>query len=35
MKIRNKKQKLVKGLVIIAGLGLLLTTFLPFLPYLF
>jgi len=34
VKIKNKKEKFVKILMILAGFGLLLTTFLPFLPYL-
>jgi hypothetical protein len=32
--LKNKKQILVKGLIILAALGLILTTFLPFLSFL-
>jgi hypothetical protein len=35
IKIHNKRKILAKALIILAGLGLLLTTFLPFIPYLF
>ena len=31
---KKKKQILVKAILVIAGLGLLLTTFLPFISYL-
>lgn len=32
---KKKKSKIIIILVIVAGLGLLLTSFLPYLPYLF
>lgn len=31
----TKKRRLFKILILIAGIGLLLTTFIPFLPYIF
>jgi len=34
LKIKNTKKLAVKIVVLLAGLGLILTTFLPFLPYL-
>jgi len=33
-RFRRRKKLLVKLVIVIAGLGLLLTTFLPFIPYL-
>jgi hypothetical protein len=35
MPTNKKRKRLMKALVILAGLGLLFTSFLPFLPYLF
>ena len=34
LKLKNKKKLVIKIVVLLAGLGLILTTFLPFLPYL-
>ncbi len=35
LKIKNKKQFFIKAIVVVAGIGLVLTTFLPFVSFIF